>query len=329
MNTNYQISVIVATYQPDLIKLIRTLRSIMWQQDIAFEIIIADDGSGIDYHQEIVELFSSNHFSDYQFSKLQNNQGTVLNNLWAVKLARGDYVKGISPGDYLYDRHSLRIIFDFMVANNAEIGFGDACYYQYDGSANPVLINSINRPKWIDIYRQQPYDYSKIMKYFLIFGDVILGAQLFFKKDVWLNYLTTAAHKVIYAEDYVVGLMIADMIKIHYLEKYVLWYEFGAGTSIRVNNFWRDKLLDDLYASFKIIQERHPKNALIRKALLFNKTAHWKNYFFRNATRFLIEPEYLCNFMRKKNIKYSNSRLIESSLLEDLHQKNEREKSLT
>ena len=40
-----QISVVVLTYNPDSEKLLATLRSVICQQDVDYEVILSDDGS--------------------------------------------------------------------------------------------------------------------------------------------------------------------------------------------------------------------------------------------------------------------------------------------
>ena len=49
MKNKYDVSIIVATYNPDLNKLMSTLLSIIIQKGIKFEIIVTDDGSQKDY----------------------------------------------------------------------------------------------------------------------------------------------------------------------------------------------------------------------------------------------------------------------------------------
>ena len=57
MKRKIEISVIVACYNPDWRKLKATLKSIIKQNDICLEIIIADDGSKICSDDKIKELF--------------------------------------------------------------------------------------------------------------------------------------------------------------------------------------------------------------------------------------------------------------------------------
>ena len=129
MKNKYDISVIVATYNPDLNKLMSTLLSIIVQKGINFEIIVTDDGSQKDYFKEVIVFFERNNFKNYSLIKNEINIGTVNNFYNALIISKGKYIFGISPGDMVYDENSLFSIFDFAEENKAKVCFGDAVYY--------------------------------------------------------------------------------------------------------------------------------------------------------------------------------------------------------
>lgn len=83
-------SVIVATFNPDFSSLIKTLYSIVNQRDVSFEIVVADDGSTLDYFNEIKEYFNVIHFDQYKLVKNQKNMGTVKNLISAIERCEGD-----------------------------------------------------------------------------------------------------------------------------------------------------------------------------------------------------------------------------------------------
>ena len=62
-----QITVIVASYNPKWEKLKSTIQSALLQKNICIELIIADDGSKINYHEEVHELVKKNGLKDYTF----------------------------------------------------------------------------------------------------------------------------------------------------------------------------------------------------------------------------------------------------------------------
>ena len=53
MNQDYEITVIVCTYNPDLQKLISTLKSVVLQKGVKIQVIVTDDGSSNNYFNEV------------------------------------------------------------------------------------------------------------------------------------------------------------------------------------------------------------------------------------------------------------------------------------
>ena len=100
--SDFSVSVILCTYNPDWRKLKATLLSAAMQEDIDFEIVLTDDGSGEDHFREAAALLDSRGFSDYRIVKNKTNVGTVRNLLGAARQARGEYIAAISPGGYAF-----------------------------------------------------------------------------------------------------------------------------------------------------------------------------------------------------------------------------------
>lgn len=113
------ISVIVLCYNPDLEKLKCTIISIIKQKDVEYELIISDDGSALDYRRELKDWISELNLSvNVIYNFLLDNVGTVKNILSAVKLANGEYIKTISPGDYFFDEYSLSVYYSHLCIGN-------------------------------------------------------------------------------------------------------------------------------------------------------------------------------------------------------------------
>ena len=75
----YDFSVVVCTYNSDIDKLFLTLKSILRQKNITYEIIITDDGSSFLEMSRIIEWFQKNNFNDYVIVANPVNLGTVKN----------------------------------------------------------------------------------------------------------------------------------------------------------------------------------------------------------------------------------------------------------
>ena len=129
MSSHIQVSIIICTYNPDLRKLLTSVKSVVVQTGVEFEIIVTDDGSKIDYFNDIKAYFADIRFTEYSLIKNIDNLGTVKNVLNALKHARGEYVFLNSPGDYVFDSTVISDFYEFAKKNNADICFGDYIPY--------------------------------------------------------------------------------------------------------------------------------------------------------------------------------------------------------
>ena len=58
----YPVSVLVCDYNPKLKDIIITLRSVLLQKGIKFQIVISDDGSKVNYFEAIRQYFEKMNF---------------------------------------------------------------------------------------------------------------------------------------------------------------------------------------------------------------------------------------------------------------------------
>ena len=75
LKNEFQVSVIIATYNPDWIKLKRTLLSVLLQKKLSFEIVVVDDGSRENFREDIELLFQQYKFDPYKTIDNPQNQG--------------------------------------------------------------------------------------------------------------------------------------------------------------------------------------------------------------------------------------------------------------
>ncbi len=252
----YEMSVIVLTYYPDYEKLFQTLHSIVGQRDVSFEIIVSDDGSSEFDSEKVKQWFEQQHFEDYTIVANTENKGTVRNALAGVKAAKGDKVKLISPGDYLYDEWVLKRICEFMTERQSITCFGKAAYYSEAENGSLQFHHNCN-PRYIRPYRKE--NLKAIQNNYLIYKDYILGAVFASDREALLKYLYKIVDKVVYAEDCAVICMVADGIKIDYWDDYMIWYEYGTGISTSQSAKWNQRLLQDNEVCFSMIQKEHPE----------------------------------------------------------------------
>lgn len=263
----YDISVPVITYNPKLEQLIHTLNSILRQQDISFEIIIADDGSKENYEEEIRDLFKKVGFNNYKLLLNKSNKGTVYNLLGAVEMAEGKYVKPISPGDYLYASNSLAVMYDFMEKNNAKAAFGRAVFYC---DREVLHVENKKSPVFDSIYRSdaKQYNFKKVMKHQLIYGDFILGASIIYEKVTVQECLHFLAGSVKYMEDVSMQLLAVKKERLLSIPHNVVWYEYGSGISTNQKLDFSDRLFQDWVAFYRLLKQEFPKAPYIKRAYL-------------------------------------------------------------
>lgn len=248
-----EVSIIVATFNPDEEKLLYTLNSILFQKKVNLEIIIADDGSEKFPRNKIEEFFFRKKFRNYSFNILKNNSGTVINIFESSKKAKGKYCKLISPGDFLYHPYALRNWIDFMDQSNYDISYCDAVYYK--NIKNPIIEKKLAHPQKTSTEKE------KILINYLQYNDFFLGAATLMKASILSNYINEIVYKVKYAEDNIYRLMVADGCSVGYFPKIAILYEFGEGISTAKSNIWNKRLKEDLKATNKILLKRNlPKN---------------------------------------------------------------------
>ena len=247
---NVMISVIVLTYNAQWEKLSATLISIIFQNKIEPQIIIADDGSTNNFEKNILNLFKQYNFSNYKLSLQDENRGTVENIRSALQLCNGKYIKAISPGDCFYNNDSLFKWITFMDKNKSKISFGDAVFYNLHGNKIET-INNVSSPFCKDVYRDN--NRSELFVRYLLANDTILGASLAFDKRTLAYLLNKIKGKIIYAEDFTVRIAVFENIRIDYFDNYIIWYEYGTGISSSNNVKWNKRILDDFNSSNNII----------------------------------------------------------------------------
>ena len=249
----YDISIGILTYQPDYEKLLMTLTSVIRQQGCSYEIVIGDDGSK-DFRERELELWLLQHgCRDYVIVRSPENKGTVHNVMNVLTAARGHYVKLISPGDYLYNDHVLADMLRFMEENSYKIAFGRACYYSKMGDKYH-LINRMN-PFQLRPYRER--DFSAVKEAYLVYQDYVVGAAFMGERSLLAAYTRDILGQIIYTEDAVYPIMIADDIRLGFWDENFVWYEYNAGISGDLSQEWRERLLYDSKRTLAIIAERH------------------------------------------------------------------------
>ncbi len=251
----YDISICIATYYSDYEKLFLTLTSVLRQQGCTFEILIGDDGTE-NFDAKRIELWLLQHrFKDYIILCSPENQGTVQNGMNMFLRAHGRYVKGISPGDFLYSGCVLADMMHFMEENDYRIAFGRSCYYQRaDGRYR--IVDRMN-PELLRPHKER--DVPAVKQAYLVCQDYAVGASFMEERNLMTAYTGEMVGRVIYTEDTAHAIMIADDIPLGFWNHNFVWYECDSGISSGLSKEWMQRLAIDNRATLSIIAERHPE----------------------------------------------------------------------
>ena len=283
------VSVIIVTYNSDWEKLRLTLLSTVKQRNISIQIIITDDGSEETFDENIVQLFKEFEFDNYVIVTNSVNRGTVLNISSALQYLDGIYTKTIAPGDYFCEELALSKWVKFMKYNRALVSFGDAIYYSdYDSMK---YISTKGSPVNKHLYTNDGSP-SKVFLDYILANDTILGAAQMMETKILKEYIRLIENKIIYAEDFMMRIMIFDGIKIKYYPCSVILYEYGTGISTSKNSKWAKLLHDDFEISNEIIQKRKPKTSLQQKYQIYLSKRHSK---INKLVKLLYFPSVLIN----------------------------------
>lgn len=259
MNQDYEITVIVCTYNPDLQKLISTLKSVVLQKGVKIQVIVTDDGSSNNYFNEVKALFSSYPDIDYKLIENEINIGTVNNIYHAIKLAKGKYTYVISPGDFFFSENTLSQILIFSEENDIDIAFGKAQYYKTEN--NSIKLFREMNPCAPEIYKLRWISNKmKALAYCTMQG--IVGASFFRRTDVFTEYLSNISGRSKYDEDNTTTYIhvLKKNKSIYYLDEFVVWYEYGTGISTSNNKKFLEELEKDCITVLNDIRDSRNKS---------------------------------------------------------------------
>lgn len=295
----YKVSVVVIMYNPIPEKLWLTLNSLIHQEIIDLEIVITDDGSENNFSNEIKQFMMDNCFTNYKLILHEDNKGTVSNCYDGVIQASGDYIKLISPGDFLSNNEVLYQWIDHMIKGNKSWSFGEAVYYIKD--VNYRVVSRETHPQNISPYLKQ--NETKCRWNYLVLDDIALGAAVISERDLLLKYLKRIVNRVRYAEDNIYRLMMFDGVVADYYPNNVIFYECDTGISTAGNSRWKELLLKDWTTANiimtsntccedgmqvkikKQMMKKYPKNKIIKA---FTKS--FVNGWIVNKIKNLIKP---------------------------------------
>jgi glycosyltransferase involved in cell wall biosynthesis len=238
----HEISIIVATYNPDYGKTIDTLDSIICQKDVDLEIVVADDGSAENHFSELKDYFDDKNFVNYKLAALEENQGTVRNLANGINSSDAEVVKFISPGDKLANENVLSKWLDNMRSQKCEWSFADCVYYHMENE-KPVEDRALRHPFVLNPYEMQRG--YKCRRNYIVFADNANGAGTICSKELAQRYINLIMKHVKFAEDNMYRLMMYDGIVPSYFAEPAVLYENGTGVSTSGSDKWKAILTEE------------------------------------------------------------------------------------
>ena len=288
----YDVSAVVLTYHSDYAKLRQTLLSLIYQRDVLFQIIVADDGSPENHREKLVEFFAQQGFSDYKLVMNEQNQGTIRNFLSGLDAADSEYVKAISPGDFLAGCNILANWLSFLREKGCGWSFSEIVNYNIQ-DGKEILASEVAQPVYIEPYLDG--DQSTMRWNYVVLDDAAPGCAFLGKTQLMKQYveeLADAGNK--YAEDFMFRMMMFDGLCGCYYPVATVFYEFGTGISTGKSKEWAKRIFDEYLRMNELLAQRQNLDAFQMKML---KYARRKT----SAFAMLFVPGKLKRFLKLHN----------------------------
>ena len=122
------------------------------------------------------------------------------------------------------------------------------------------------------------------------------------KTDTISKYMGIIKNKIVYAEDYMIRIMVYDGISVVYYPKTVIWYEYGTGISTSKNDEWDLLLHTDFETSNDLISQREAVNCMQKKFKKYLKLR--KNKLLNKLLKILFFPSV---FIYRAKFRYAKS----------------------
>lgn len=248
----HKVSIIIASYNPSLEKMLFSINSVIKQTGIDYELIITDDGSKNNYFSEIEGFLQKHCKCEYQLLSHEVNQGTVKNFLDAVNHASGEFIRTLGAGDSLYGTESLKNHVEYVEKSGKNWSFGQMLYFSINELGERHFVKHRSRPQLTKPYLKGR-DNRCVWNYCVV-SDIATGTAILYKKDLLLCYLERFEGKVIYTEDYVTTLMMFDGYLGAYYPAPVVCYEFGDdGITAPGNKDGGSKVYKDINSAYRLL----------------------------------------------------------------------------
>ena len=309
-------TVLVATYNSDLNKLLLTLQSVILQKFEGIQIVVADDGSKDNHFKELEEFFYKNNFTSYKLVGNKQNKGTVQNLLLGLKYVEGKYVKFISAGDLLFSEDTVEKVYLYMEQSKSSVCFG--LLQGYARNENGIKLIPFYHPFDIESYRKK--NKKKILRNLVLYSDNVCGAAICYRTDFAKEYMNKISDQVVYEEDIFQVLAAAEGQILDLYDDYMIWYEVGTGVSTGRETKFQEALRKDTDNFYNKLYELYPTNKYIAKRFRLMKYYKIKNLYLRTLLRMVENPHlviYLADSLMQRIKGSHKGKKLENGFLRD------------
>ena len=263
----YDVTALVLTYHSDFNKLRQTLLSLIHQEAVSLQIVVADDGSPENHREEIAALFKQFGFSDYSLVMNPVNQGTIRNVISGLEAARGEYTKCISPGDFLAGPGVLGDWLRFMKDQGCDWSFSEIVNYHNEAGGERIS-TEMAQPVYVKPYLKG--DRRRARWNYVVLDDAAPGCAMMGRTALKLRYareLADAGNR--YAEDYLFRVMMFDGVYGEYYPVATTFYEFSTGISSGRSKEWNQRLFEEYLRMNRLMADRENQDAFQKRMVKY------------------------------------------------------------
>ncbi len=256
-----QFSVMILCYNSEEDALRKTIDSVLVQEGVDWEIILADDCSKNDCLEFAVKYLDNRGCQGYKVMRHETNVGTVQNIYDALTLVEGEYVKCIGAGDLLYRKDTLKKVYDYMQDSGAVMCFGKMQGYRMTG-------NGVEKQDYFcpaDIMAFVKNKTGRIRKNVVKNHGWIPGASMFYQTSRFQAMLKEIVGTVRYCEDLLQVLLFVQQENVVFFPYGVIYYEVGSGISTDLNQGSLKRVHHDHKKFWDAAIGKYPKDKLIKK----------------------------------------------------------------
>ena len=289
----YELSAVVVTYHPETEGLRRTLLSLIRQEGVRMEIIVADDGSEDNHEAEIRQLFDDTGFTDWKLVMNAENGGTIRNLISGLEQAEGEFTKVLAPGDFLAGADVMRGWLDDMREKDSDWSFAETVNYCTENGSDRIATETA-QPVYIHPYLKD--NRQRVRWNYVVLDDVAPGCCLTCRTGLQLQYakgLAEAGNR--YAEDYMYRLMMYDGIIGSYYSRAAVFYEYGTGISTGRSRKWANTIFEEYLRMNRLMAERKNPDVFQQRMLKYalQKTSAFAMIFVPGKLRRFLKLQLL------------------------------------